>query len=59
MDSRFLGPRNYKECPKCRRVCMWRRGVHFDHMLRCDNCNFSFDADELWLEEHPRKDVPK
>ena len=43
--------RDYFSCPKCNERGYWRTGQAFDHMLRCPNCTYSWDADELWNDE--------
>ena len=33
-------------CPFCGAVGVWRRGVHFDYDMRCDDCRVSWTPDE-------------
>lgn len=46
------------ECQACgSRKTVWRRGIHFDHLRRCSNCEFSYDPDDSYAEmrENTRK----
>lgn len=49
--------RKYNECPKCGGKGHWRRGVHFDHEMKCETCCFNFDPDELLREEQTEREA--
>lgn len=34
-------------CPKCNKVGHWRSGVHFDHEMRCGDCDEVWDPSEV------------
>lgn len=48
--------RKFNECPKCRKVCQWRHGLHFDHEMICYSCYETFNPNELWFEEQEERD---
>jgi hypothetical protein len=42
-------------CPICDKVGSWRRGVGFEHEMRCGKCQLVWEPDE----KYDRKEVEK
>lgn len=45
-----------RRCPRCSRLCYFRRGVHFEHQRRCGECRICWDPTD---EEEYRALLPK
>lgn len=43
---------NDYNCPRCGTLSQWRRGVGFDHELKCPCCGLSFDPAVVAANRH-------